>query len=152
MGSPCRLTVTVRRTEDPAEITAAHELRVRVFCGEQGVDASEEIDEHEASATQVVALDESGVVATCRLRMVDGACKLERMAVERGLRGSGVGSRLLAGAEEIAREDGASRMVLHAQTRARGFYAGSGYEAEGELFMEAGIEHVRMSKPLAERP
>ena len=40
-------------------------------------------------------------------------------------------------------------MVLHAQTQARGFYAANGYEPEGELFMEAGIEHVRMTKPLA---
>ena len=40
-------------------------------------------------------------------------------------------------------------MVLHAQTQAQGFYAANGYEPEGELFMEAGIEHVRMSKDLA---
>ena len=75
--------------------------------------------------------------------------KLERMAVERRLRGSGVGSRLLAGAEEFGRERGARRMVLHAQTHAQGFYAANGYEPEGELFIEAGIEHVRMSKHLA---
>jgi predicted GNAT family N-acyltransferase len=149
LGSSCRLTVTVRRTDDPAEIAAAHDLRIRVFCGEQGVDASEELDEHEATSTQVVALDESGVVATCRLRPVDGDCKLERMAVERRLRGAGVGSRLLEHAEDIARSEGAGRMVLHAQTRARGFYAANGYEPEGEIFLEADIEHIRMTKPLA---
>ena len=43
---------------------------------------------------------------------------------------------------------GATRMVLNAQTRALGFYAGAGYEPEGELFMEANIEHVHMTKPL----
>jgi predicted GNAT family N-acyltransferase len=141
--------VTVRETQDPAEISAALDLRERVFCGEQGVSPSEEIDEYEATATQVVALDDSGVVATCRLRRVDDGWKLERMAVERRLRGAGVGRRLLAGAEEIARAGGADRMLLHAQTAARGFYESSGYVPEGDVFMEAEIEHIRMSKPLA---
>jgi predicted GNAT family N-acyltransferase len=140
--------VTVRETRDPAEISAALDLRDRVFCGEQGVSPDEEIDEHEATATQVVAVDETGVVATCRLRRVDGDCKLERMAVERRLRGSGVGRRLLAEAEEIARARGAARMVLHAQTAARGFYESTGYEPEGDVFLEADIEHIRMTKPL----
>jgi predicted GNAT family N-acyltransferase len=39
-------------------------------------------------------------------------------------------------------------MVLNAQRRAEGFYAAHGYVAEGETFMDAGIEHVRMTKAL----
>ena len=119
-----------------------------MFIGEQGVDAPEEFDEYEAEAIQVVGLDGDTVVATCRLRMVDGDLKLERMCVERELRGSGVGTVLLAEAERVARELGVERMIMHAQTRARGFYAANGYEPEGELFMEAGIEHIRMAKPM----
>ena len=93
-------------------------------------------------------IDEGRVIATCRLRSFGEDLKLERMAVERELRGAGVGSQLLGEAERIARERGAPRMMMHAQTQARGFYEAHGYEPEGELFMEAGIEHVRMSKPL----
>ena len=37
-------------------------------------------------------------------------------------------------------------MVLNAQRRAEAFYASQGYEPEGETFMEADIEHVRMTK------
>jgi predicted GNAT family N-acyltransferase len=143
------LTVTVRPIRDDAELEAARDLRVRVFCGEQGVDASEELDELDAVATHIVALDESGVIATCRVRELrDGQWKLERMVVEKRLRGSGVGARLLAGAEREARERGGSEMVLHAQRRAEAFYASNGYIAEGESFMEAEIEHVRMGKAL----
>ena len=40
-------------------------------------------------------------------------------------------------------------IVLHAQTRAEPFYAGAGYEPEGNRFMEEGIEHVQMRKPIA---
>ena len=149
MSGDRSLTLTIRRTDDEAEKQAAMDLRVRVFIDEQGVDASEEIDEHEATAIVVVAVDDRDrVVATCRLRRIDGDMKLERMAVDREVRGSGVGSELLAEAERIAAAEGAGRMVLHAQTRAQGFYEAASYEPEGDLFLEAAIEHVRMTKPL----
>jgi predicted GNAT family N-acyltransferase len=130
-------------------VEAARELRVRVFVGEQGVDESEELDDLDDDATQIVALDESGVIATCRLRYPQpDVCKLERMVVEARFRKLGVGSRLLAGAEEEARREGAGTMVLNAQRRAEQFYGENGYAPEGETFMDAGIEHIRMTKPL----
>jgi predicted GNAT family N-acyltransferase len=149
LSADCRLTVTVRTTRDAREIEAAMDLRIRVFCGEQGVSEEEETDKLDAEATQIVAVDETGVVATCRLRYPEArTCKLERMVVDKRLRERGVGGRLLAGAEDEARSDGAERMVLNAQRRAEPFYAANGYQAEGEMFVEAGIEHVRMTKAL----
>jgi predicted GNAT family N-acyltransferase len=143
------LSVTVRRARDDREVRAARELRVEVFCGEQGVPEDEELDGLDDEATQIVAIDESGVVATCRLRYPEaGACKLERMAVARQFRNLGVGARLLVGAEEEARGAGATTMTLHAQVGAREFYASHGYEPEGEIFMDADIEHIRMTKAL----
>jgi predicted GNAT family N-acyltransferase len=143
------LSLTVRPTEDRGEIEAAWALREQVFCGEQGVTPAEEFDGLEDEATQIVALAENGVVATCRLRRLGGDCRLERMAVRKRLRGTGVGRALLECAEAVAREDGSPRMVLNAQTRALGFYAANGYAPEGEAFIEAGIEHVRMTKDLS---
>jgi predicted GNAT family N-acyltransferase len=124
-------------------------LRVRVFVDEQGVSREEELDELDREATQIVAVDESGVIATCRLRGVEpGVSKLERMAVDRRFRKLGVGGRLLAGAEDEARGTQAKEMLLHAQLRARDFYASHGYLPEGETFMDAGIEHIAMRKAL----
>ena len=124
-------------------------LRVRVFVDEQGVDAEEEVDELDGRSLQIVAVDDQGVIATCRVRQLGGsAWKLERMVVDRRLRRLGVGARLLEGAEREARERGATEMVLHAQRRAQGFYATHGYAPEGETFLEAEIEHVRMRKTL----
>jgi predicted GNAT family N-acyltransferase len=141
--------VTVRPARDAKEIQAAMDLRVKVFIGEQGVDAEEERDDLDDASLQIVGLDESGVIATCRLRDLGGGeWKLERMAVEQRLRGNGVGGQLLAGAEREARERGAREMVLHAQRRAESFYAARGYVAEGDIFLEAEIEHVRMRKAL----
>ena len=125
------------------------DLRIRVFVGEQGVDAEEELDELDAESLQIVGFDEKGVIATCRLRDLGGGeWKLERMVVDRRVRRCGVGGRLLAGAERQAGERGATEMVLNAQRRAEPFYAANGYVPEGESFMEAGIEHVSMRKAL----
>jgi predicted GNAT family N-acyltransferase len=148
LSADCRLTLTVRPARDPAEVRAAMDLRVRVFCDEQGVDRVVELDGLDDEATHVVALDEREVVATCRLRLIGRSCKLERMAVERRYRGAGAGRRLLEEAEDEARRQGARSMTLRAQRRAEGFYASAGYVAEGETFIEEGIEHVAMTKRL----
>ncbi|HKH23037.1 MAG TPA: GNAT family N-acetyltransferase [Solirubrobacterales bacterium] len=143
------MSVTVRRARDDAELEAAMDLRIKVFVGEQGVDEEEERDDLDDESLQIVALDESGVIATCRLRELgEDTWKLERMVVERRLRKLGVGGRLLAGAEDEARAEGGREMVLHAQRRAEAFYASHGYVPEGEPFLEAGIEHVAMRKEL----
>jgi predicted GNAT family N-acyltransferase len=145
-----RLDVTARPVETERELEAALAIRRRVFCGEQGVPPEGEFDGLDGDAVHVVALDDSVVVATCRLRPSGAGFKLERMAVERGLRGSGVGSQLLAAAEGEAAERGAGEMLLHSQTRASDFYARHGYKAEGDTFLEEGIEHVAMRKRLGE--
>jgi predicted GNAT family N-acyltransferase len=143
------LSVTVRKARDAAEVQAARELRIRVFCDEQGVEPELEVDGLDDEATQVIALDESGVIATCRLRYPEvGACKLERMVVDARQRRLGVGAKLMDWAEEEARANGAKTMVLNSQVRAQAFYASCGYVPEGETFMDAGIEHIRMTKAL----
>jgi predicted GNAT family N-acyltransferase len=124
-------------------------LRVRVFVDEQGVDPEEEVDDLDRESVQIVGVDDTGVIATCRLRDLGGGeWKLERMVVDRRVRRNGVGGRLLAGAEREARERGAREMLLNAQRRAESFYAAHGYVAEGDTFLEAEIEHVRMRKEL----
>jgi predicted GNAT family N-acyltransferase len=139
----------VRSTRDANEIEAAMDLRVKVFVGEQGVHPEKELDDLDEESLQIVGLDDTGVIATCRLRDLGGGeWKLERMVVDRRLRGNGVGGRLLAGAESEVRERGATDMVLHAQRRAEPFYTSHGYVPEGDTFLEADIEHVRMRKAL----
>jgi predicted GNAT family N-acyltransferase len=41
-----------------------------------------------------------------------------------------------------------SEVVLNAQTQASVFYELHGFVAEGESFLDAGIPHLRMRKPL----
>ena len=140
----------VRRAAGPREVEAALALRHAVFCSEQGVPLADELDCRDGEATHLVALDGAMVVGTCRLLSEPGdSVRLGRLAVGAEARRRGIGAALLRAAEAEARAAGARRIVLAAQTAARGLYAAEGYAEHGEPFDDAGIEHVRMEKPLA---
>jgi predicted GNAT family N-acyltransferase len=138
----------VRPARDAQEVQAALALRRAVFCDEQGVSLEEDLDGHDDEALHLVAVDAGAVVGTCRL-LADGPhVALARMAVARAARGRGVGRALLTEAERCADGLDARRIVLSAQLGARSLYARAGYEAYGDVFLDAGIEHVMMAKAL----
>ena len=70
------------------------------------------------------------------------------MAVLASWRGYGIGRRLMEATEEEARASGLPGMVLNAQVRVIPFYEGLGYRAEGDVFLEADIDHRTMRKDL----
>jgi predicted GNAT family N-acyltransferase len=141
-----------RRARSPRELEEAIEVRIRVFCDEQGVDRDAEVDGLDHDAIHLVVLDRGKVIATARLRTEGGeggTCKLERVAVDKGFRGSGIGMALVAKADEEAFREGAAEMITHAQTQARAFYERAGYVVRDEtVFLEDGIEHLLMGKRL----
>jgi predicted GNAT family N-acyltransferase len=141
--------VEIRRAASNAELDAAIALRHEVFCREQGVPPQDELDGRDDDGLHLVAVEDGEVLATCRLVWVGSTVQFSRLAVEHGYRGRGVGSKLLAMAEDEARSTRARRMVLHAQTHAIDLYAHHGWRTRGPRFVEAGIEHVAMEKPLA---
>jgi predicted GNAT family N-acyltransferase len=141
--------IEVRRAAGPAEIDASLELRYRVFCGEQGVELEADQDGLDSEALHLVAVDGERLVGTCRLVFGGGVARLGRMAVEPDARGRGVGAALLEEAERESRTAGAERVRLHAQIAARSLYERGGFEQLGAVFVEEGIPHVAMEKPLA---
>ena len=74
--------------------------------------------------------------------------KAERVAVHATARNRGVGRLLMAALADRAREVGCDEVVLHAQLAALPFYEAVGYEAEGPVFEEAGIDHRKMRRRL----
>jgi predicted GNAT family N-acyltransferase len=138
----------VRPARDQGEVDAALALRYEVFCGEQGVSLAEERDGRDGEALQLVVLEDGEVVGTCRLLVEGSEVKLGRMAVAPAHRGRGLAAELLVEADVRARELGAERIALAAQLGARALYERAGYSPYGDVFLDAGIEHVMMGKPL----
>jgi predicted GNAT family N-acyltransferase len=130
-------------------LSAALDLRERVFCIEQGVSAAADRDGRDPEATHIVAVDEGRVVGTCRLLFRGHVARLGRLAVEPTRRGEGIAGAILLEADGVALQHGADSISLHAQTYALQLYVDAGYEQRGPAFTEEGIEHVAMEKRLA---
>ena len=124
----------------------ASSVRTAVFIDEQRVPKDMEWDEADATATHAVPYNRLGKpLATGRLLLAEGgASKVGRMAVHRAMRGSGLGSRVVAALEAAAVARGDRQLVLHAQTSAEGFYRALGYVPRGDYFDEVGIAHIEM--------
>jgi predicted GNAT family N-acyltransferase len=138
----------VRPARDQSEIDAALALRYEVFCREQGVSLEEERDGRDGEALHLVVVDDGEVVGTCRLLLVGSEVKLGRMAVAASHRGRGLAAELLVEADVRSRELRAERIALAAQLTARALYERAGYAPYGDVFLDAGIEHVMMGKAL----
>ena len=122
-------------------------VREQVFIQEQHVPEELEWDEHDAKAIHVVAIDtHNQVIGTARM-LADG--HIGRMAVLTAWRKTGIGSAMLQKLLSIAKERGLSKVFLHAQTSASGFYENHDFRALGEEFMDAGIPHRYMERELS---
>lgn len=125
--------------------------RVRrcVFVEEQGVPEAEEWDAADRDAHHVLAEDANrDAVGTGRL---EATGKIGRIAVLPPHRGGGLGSAIVRHLVNQATELGYARVYLHAQAAATGFYERLGFRAEGPVFDEVGIPHVRMNLGIERR-
>jgi ElaA protein len=123
-------------------------IRLAVFVQEQKIPFAEEIDQLDGEGMHFLALLDGQPAGTARLLFQENGTvgKITRVAVLAAYRGRGIGAALFRHIEAAA---GVPRFVLDAQEQAMPFYAGLGYVAEGEMFLEAGIAHRRMKKEAA---
>ncbi|HNP21548.1 MAG TPA: GNAT family N-acetyltransferase [Panacibacter sp.] len=74
--------------------------------------------------------------------------QLRQMAVISGLQGKGIGRVLMQFAENIARDRGYKKVIMHARKTALGFYEKLGYKKTGNEFFEVTLPHFVMEKNL----
>ncbi len=137
---------------DPKDQEKAYGIRRAVFVKEQNVPEELELDTYDKqeSTKHVLLVDqEQNAVGTARFRPYsDGVLKIERVAVLAKERGNGSGKMIMKAIEAEARKIGYQSMKLSAQVHARNFYERLGFEAKGEIYLEAGIEHIDMLKTI----
>lgn len=130
-----------------AELFQIYKLRTAVFVVEQNC-PYQEVDDADLTAWHLWLRDGEEVTAYLRLLPGDsGELRIGRVVSAR--RGQGLGRRVLAEGLRAARELGAERVALAAQTYARGFYEKAGFTAVSSEFLEDGIPHIEMRKELA---
>ncbi len=145
----------VRRVATPEEMAACLRIRRAVFIEEQGVSEQEELDELDAGCRHFLAAPTmtsrpQEAHGTARLLFIDeDTAKAQRVAVLAAHRGHGVGAALMFALEGEAARAGRTAMVLASQLSAVPFYQRLGYLRYGEQFVDAGIDHVMMRRPVA---
>ena len=126
-----------------------------VFVEEQAVPPEEELDLYDVTATHFRVKHSSAedlperIVGTARI--VDkgnGVAKIGRVAILKEYRGKGIGFALMRVVERHAVSAGFTEALLEAQCHAIPFYEKLGYVAEGDVFLDAGIDHRLMRRKL----
>jgi ribosomal protein S18 acetylase RimI-like enzyme len=114
-----------------------------------GLSFSDEELEAEANDILIGCFDDDKMEGCCLLtESKPGILRLRQMAVVSGLQGKGIGKVLLQFAENIARDRGYERIVMHARKTAIGFYEKLGYKVTSTEFEEVTIPHYVMEKSL----
>ncbi len=123
-------------------------IRREIFIIEQQVPEELEWDEFDQDALHAIVKKEQEVIGTARLIIDKAIARIGRMAIKQDFRGQGIGQEMLEALVTKSLELHVTLIKLHAQVHAVSFYAKLGFEAHGEIFSEAGIDHVNMQKVL----
>jgi predicted GNAT family N-acyltransferase len=146
--------MNVKRITMEDDLRKAFHIRKAVFVEEQGVPLEDEFDEFDnlnGQCEHILVYFEEQPVGTGRVRWVNEFGKLERICILEPHRKFGLGKVIITALEEIAQERGATRVKLHGQTQAEGFYKKLGYQSTSSIFIEDGIPHLLMTKELLNR-
>lgn len=105
--------------------------------------------EKEKKDILIGAFEEDKILGCCLLTRKDkDSVRLRQMAVQNNLQGKGIGASMMNFAENVARDAGYKKMIMHARKTAIGFYEKLGYKLIGDEFMEVSIPHYVMEKNL----
>ena len=117
-------------------------IREAVFIREQGVPAELEWDEWDESCRHALALSHQGDTIGCGRMLANG--HIGRIAVLPKWRKQKVGTTIMEALLDYARARDYQQVDVDAQTHAMPFYHGFGFIEKGDVFMDAGLPHIKM--------
>lgn len=147
-----KTAITLLEADTPALFDRCLAVRQAVFTGELGVPAEVERDSRDCLDGEcrhfLITRGGQDIGAVRCLPQADGTLRLQRFCIRRDCRGQGAGRQTLREVEERFRREGFSAVALDAKCSAQGFYTACGYETVSAPFLEAGVLHVTMQRPL----
>jgi len=124
-------------------------LRYEILRKPLKLDFTEEQLQKEKNDILIGAFEEDKILGCCLLTKEDQtSVRLRQMAVANNLQGKGIGASMMNYAENIARDAGYKKIIMHARKTAIGFYEKLGYTVTGNEFTEVSIPHYVMEKKL----
>lgn len=129
----------------------ARRIRSQVFIEEQRVPEAMEWDAIDSDAVHAVAYNAMNTPLGTGRGFFDrsGAYRIGRMSVIASMRGTGVGRAILDSLIDAGRARGATRVGLSAQTSVIPFYVRAGFAVQGEVYDDASIPHIEMTRSIA---
>ena len=120
-------------------------IRYEVFVGEQNVPEELEIDGLDDEAKHVLAFVDGVPIGTGRI-LIDG--HIGRVAILKKHRGLGIGKLIMKELIKFAQDMNLEKVWLSSQWHAHSFYVDLGFVCVGEIYKEAGIDHIKMCRTL----
>ncbi len=120
-------------------------IRYKVFVGEQNVPVELEIDGLDDEAKHALAFVDGVPIGTGRI-LSDG--HIGRVAVLKDYRSLGIGKSIMKELIKWAQNMNLEKAWLSSQWHAHSFYLDIGFVCVGEIYKEAGIDHIKMFKTL----
>lgn len=97
----------------------------------------------------IAAYEDDDMLGCCMLKKIDPeTLQLRQMAVKNNLQRKGVGASIMSFAENLSRDKGYKKIIMHARDTAIGFYERFGYKQRGDQFTEVNLPHHVMEKKL----
>ena len=120
-------------------------IRYEVFVDEQNVPEELEIDGLDGKAKHVLTFVDDVPIGTGRI-LSDG--HIGRVAVLKNYRGLGIGKSIMKELIKCAQDLSLEKVWLSSQWHAHSFYLDLGFVCVGEIYKEAGIDHIKMFRTL----
>jgi ElaA protein len=129
------------------ELYSLAQLRQKVFIVEQN-SIYNDLDDYDQEAIHYLDFDQSGKLTVyARYRLVESSneVKIERVVLDKSVRGKGQGKRLMKFIlNDINLNFSNISIVLSAQLEVCSFYRSLGFVTQGEVYDDGGIEHINM--------
>jgi len=147
-----QLEWTLKKFDDltPSELYKILRLRSEVFVVEQNC-VFLDMDNKDQSCHHLMGSYDNELVVYVRLvpaKLAYDEISIGRVVSSPKYRGSGVGRKLMVKAiESCAELFGQQPIRIGAQLYLKTFYSSLGFEPQGDIYLEDGIQHIEMIKP-----
>ena len=133
-----------------SEYNATLALRNKVMRLPLGLDIYQEDFSSEKDATILGMFDGDTLLGVGVMSHHETSCKVEYLCIDSALQSCGIGGQLLDQLEQIAKQQGATKISMDARVSAQPFYARHHYHPVGDVFFldYAPVEHIVMEKAL----